>query len=162
MAVKTDFTAEEWNLLRETPQLVALAVAMAGASGITGTIAESLSASQALVEAARGANPLVQSLGSRDEILGAQEGVRALLQGDLAGLQTRLPSLALDRARSAVQLLKTKGTGDDLAAYRGFLKAVASRVAQAAKEGSFLGFGGERVSDREEQFLASLDQAIGA
>src|SRR5690242_7936276 len=103
MATKTASTGEECDLLRETPQLVLLAAAMAGAGGITGTIAESLSASQSLVEAARNSNPLVQRLGSRDEILGAQEATRAQLQGgNMAELQTRLPALALERARAAV------------------------------------------------------------
>ena len=41
------------------------------------------------------------------------------------------------------------------------MKALARRVAEAAKEGSFLGFGGERVSEGERQMLAKLDGALG-
>ncbi|MCX5739681.1 MAG: hypothetical protein NTZ61_14540, partial [Proteobacteria bacterium] len=49
----------------------------------------------------------------------------------------------------------------DLAAYQSFLKALGERVANAAKEGGFLGIGGERVSEGERQMLASLAEALG-
>jgi hypothetical protein len=34
-------------------------------------------------------------------------------------------------------------------------------VAKAAKEGGFLGFGGERVSENEKTLLADLSSAVG-
>ena len=40
------------------------------------------------------------------------------------------------------------------------VKSLGKRVAEAAKEGSFLGFGGERVSEGERQMLAKLDRAL--
>jgi hypothetical protein len=36
-----------------------------------------------------------------------------------------------------------------------------NRVANAAKESSFLGFGGERVSEPERTLLAELAQSLG-
>ncbi len=37
---------------------------------------------------------------------------------------------------------------------------IANGVAEAAKEGGFLGFGGERVSENEEALLKDLSTAI--
>ena len=41
------------------------------------------------------------------------------------------------------------------------LKVIGEKVAQASTEGGFLGFGGERVSEGERQFLSKLDAALG-
>ena len=44
---------------------------------------------------------------------------------------------------------------------REFLVKLGEKVANAAKEGAFLGFGGERVSEPERTLLAELAQAVG-
>ena len=43
MADKSSFTTEEWKALRDGPQLVSLAVASSGASGLIGTMKEMFS-----------------------------------------------------------------------------------------------------------------------
>ena len=40
MSTKTDFTPEEWEILRNAPSLAAAAVMMAGRSGLFGSIKE--------------------------------------------------------------------------------------------------------------------------
>ena len=50
--------------------------------------------------------------------------------------------------REAIAAVRGKAA-TDLAAYQGFVKALGERVANAAKEGGFLGIGGERVSEGE-------------
>ena len=47
MATMTSFATDEWNALIDAPQLVALAVALSGASGIAGTIKETFASSKA-------------------------------------------------------------------------------------------------------------------
>ena len=44
--------------------------------------------------------------------------------------------------------------------WRSYLKGVGERVAHAAKEGSFFGIGGERVSEGERAMLQRLDDAL--
>jgi hypothetical protein len=82
--------------------------------------------------------------------------------GDFAVLQADLHREAIARSRAAVDLLRQKGTSDDVVAYRGFLLTLGDKVANAAKEGAFLGFGGERVSEPERTLLAELAGAVGA
>jgi hypothetical protein len=61
---------------------------------------------------------------------------------------------------AAISALSTKGAGTDADAYRKMLSGIGTRIANASKEGSFLGFGGERVSDGEEKFLARLESVV--
>jgi hypothetical protein len=42
---------------------------------------------------------------------------------------------------------------EDAPAFKAWLQAIAQRVAEAAKEGGFMGFGGVRVSDAEKATL---------
>jgi len=164
MADKTTFTPEEWSTLRDAPQLVALAVATSGASGVFGTIKEAFSSSAALVEGMKSTSPLISALCNHDEIVAGQQGLKATLPelkgGDAEAMKQKLSQLAVDKVRAAVAAVEGKGTPQDVEAYRTFLKGLGERVAQAAKEGGFLGFGGERVSEREKRMLAAIESAL--
>ena len=70
---------------------------------------------------------------------------------------TTSPSSA---AAAAIAILKQKGSPQDLNAYRQLLIEIADRTANAAKEGSFLGFGGERVSEGERTVIQRISQAL--
>ena len=165
MADKSAFSTDEWNALRDAPQLVALAIATAGASGVFGTLKEAFSSSTALIEGMKSESPLLRSVSSREEISASQQSLREVakeLKGsDFKQVQQRIATRALATLRSALDILERKGTPGDYDAYASFVKALARRVAEAAKEGSFLGFGGERVSEGERQMLAKLDGALG-
>ena len=164
MANKTSFTVEEWKDLCDTPHLVGLAIALSGASGITGTIKETFASSLAVAEGQKSDRELIRALCATEEIQAAQSGVReslmALKADEFAVVQQKLATLALDRARAAIAALQAKAP-EDVAAYRSFIAALAERVAEAAKEGGFFGIGGERVSAGEKQMLAKLEEALG-
>jgi hypothetical protein len=49
---------------------------------------------------------------------------------------------------------------DDEPAFKAWLQAIAQRVAEAAEEGGFLGFGGVQVSDAEKATLAEISGAL--
>jgi hypothetical protein len=164
MTDKSAFTVDEWKALREAPQLISLAVAAAGASGLIGTMKEAFSSSASLVEAMKSENPVLRSISTREEIAEAQQSLRELASeakgADFQQIKERIATRALDTLRAALDALQRKGAASDYEAYAGFAKALARRVAEAAKEGSFLGFGGERVSEGERAILAKLDSAL--
>lgn len=165
MTARSDFSSDEWNTLREAPQVVALAVALSGASGIVGTLKEAFSSSVSLVEGSRSDNELIRLLCTREEISAGQQALRSGLPqaqgGDLADARRKLSALAVEKARAAMEILRRKAAPQDAEAYRTFVKGVGDRVAQSAKEGGVLGFGGERVSAGEREMLASLEGALG-
>jgi hypothetical protein len=66
----------------------------------------------------------------------------------------------MDATTAALSALQARGATADIEALKAFLKDAAEKVASASKEGGFLGFGGERISEGESAFLAKLDQAL--
>lgn len=164
MTTKTDFSSTEWEVLRDAPNLVILAVTVAGASGIFGSIAEAMAPSGTILEALKGSNQLLREICEKEEMLSSVESIkiRAKTSGDFAGIQAALRKDAIDKSRTAIDLLRQKGSPEDIAAYREFLLTLGDKVANAAKEGAFLGFGGERVSEHERTLLAELAEAVGA
>ncbi|MGH2893999.1 MAG: hypothetical protein ACRDPM_12150, partial [Solirubrobacteraceae bacterium] len=71
-------------------------------------------------------------------------------------------ALASDRLRKAMSILQSMATDADADAYKTFVMTVAQAVAGAHKEGGFLGIGGTRVSDAENQALDEISHALGA
>jgi hypothetical protein len=162
MATKTDFTAQEWEVLRDVPHLVMLSVATAGSSGPIGSIKEAFAPLGAIMEAAKGNDALLRAICDRAELQAGQEALRTLIKagGDAKTLRDRIQNAAADKAAAANAILKQKGSPEDLRAYRQLLTDVADRTANAAKEGSFLGFGGERVSEGERAVIKRISEAL--
>lgn len=164
MATKTDFISAEWEVLRDAPNLLVLAMAVAGASGFFGSIAEALAPAETIRHALQGSNQLLRELCQKDEMMGSVASIksRAKAGGDFPNIQSALRQESIDKARAAVDLLRQKGSPEDIETYREFLITLGDKVANAAKEGAFLGFGGERVSENERTLLAELAEAVGA
>jgi hypothetical protein len=162
MATKTDFTAQEWEVMRDAPHLVMLSVATAGASGPFGSIKEAFAPAGAIIEAAKGKNELLRQICLRDEIKASQQALRSSIKigSDVKALRDQLQNSAAEKATEANAILKRKGSVEDLEAYRQLLVNIADRTAKAAKEGGFLGFGGEWVSEGERAVMDRISQAM--
>lgn len=164
MATRTDFSAEQWQALRNAPQLVALATAAAGNSGLFGSLAEGMAMASTMVEAQHGDQPLLKELFAKEEVRAAHEQIKGTLKAlsDRMAMNALLQQSATDATSAALAALAAKGATADAAAYRTLLTAIADKIANASSEGGFLGFGGERVSDGERQFLAQLNALVGS
>jgi hypothetical protein len=68
--------------------------------------------------------------------------------------------LTLERVANGLSVLGAKASPDEVSQYRQWLYAIAEKVAKAAKEGGFLGFGGTQVSEGEQKFLNELQTAL--
>ena len=66
----------------------------------------------------------------------------------------------LDNVLAAAGLISAKSP-DDSTAFSKWLLYLAQQTAEGSKEGSFLGIGGVRVSEKEKIMLAELSQALG-
>lgn len=161
MTAKTAFTTEEWASLRDAPSLVAAATMLAGNSGLFGSFKESFATAQAMFQGLSSSNELIKSLSQREEISAAQEFVRSQVSfAEAKNAPAKFSGLAIGGSTSALTILRAKGTADDVAAYKLWLTDVADKISQSAKEGGFLGFGGELVSEGEQTFISALKQAI--
>jgi hypothetical protein len=162
MATKTDFSATEWETLRDAPHAVVLAVAAAGASGLFGSIKEAMAPAGTLVEALQGENQLLRQICDKEEIKASIESLKDMAKSsnDFKIIQAIYRRAAIDKSQAGLDLLKRKGTPEDVSAFRSFLLKLGEKVANAAKEGAFLGFGGVRVSEEERVILDELAQAL--
>lgn len=68
---------------------------------------------------------------------------------------------ALEDLKAVAQLLASKSSQQEADEYKRWALSIAEKVAMATTEGSFLGFGGERYSDNEKQFIAQIENALG-
>lgn len=163
MSTRASFTPEQWQALRNAPQLVAIATAAAGSSGLFGSLGEGIATASAIAEALRDEHPLLREIFARDDVMAAQDEIRTAI-GDVASqaaLNEQVQAAANRAVAAALAALAASGTPGEAEAYTTLLKGIAEKVANASKEGDFLGFGGERVSEPERAFLASLDELLG-
>ena len=161
MTAKTAFTTDEWATLRNTPNLVAAATMLAGNSGLFGSFKESFATAQAMFQGISSSNELIKSLSQREEISAAQEFVRSQVSfAEAKNAPAKFSGLAAGGTTSALAILRTKATPEDVAAYKAWLADVADKISASAKEGGFLGFGGELISEGEKTFISALKQAI--
>ena len=163
MAAKTDFSDQEWEALRDAPHLVAFAIATAGGSGPFGSIKEAFAPVGAIIEAAKGSNKLLRSICDTGELKAAQQSLRSSIKiTDAKVMRDDLQKRAADNAREATAILKQKGSPGDIEAFRSLIVNIADRTAKAAKEGGFLGFGGEWVSEGERGVISRISKAMEA
>lgn len=161
MSKKSDFTDQEWEVLRDAPHLVMLSVATAGASGLFGSLKEAFAPAATIVTAAKGDNELLRGICDRAELKAAQQSLRGSLKTtDLKTLREELQTKVADTVRDGMAILKQKGSTEDVDSFRKLLVDIADRTAKAAKEGGFLGFGGERVSEGERVVISRISQAL--
>jgi hypothetical protein len=160
MLTKNDFSSTDWHTLRDAPYLVGLATLVAGSSGL-GSVRESMAIARGIIEGQSSDVALVRDLTNHTEMQEAQSSMRDRLGGlDASVSKDRLKSLALERAAAAISIIDAKGSPEEASAVRQWLYSIAERVAKAAKEGGFLGFGGTQVSEDEQAFLNDLRAAL--
>ena len=159
MTMRDRFSAEEWNAIRELPELVVAAAASVERDTGIGATREVVTGLTEILNGARlrRDNALVQAVFEEYKEDGAGEGrILDLAEEPPADLIAR--TLRLCAAANSV--LDAKG-GDDAPEFKRWLLETAEQVVAAATSGGFLGFGGERVTPAEGTFLADLYHAFG-
>jgi hypothetical protein len=149
MTAKSDFTPEEWQTVLEGPTAAGLMIA---ASQRGGTFRESYSIAKAYADARRehGASQLL------DDIVGEKPKVERPHVHSVDELKQQ----SLEQLRQGLALVEQKGSPEDADQYKQFVVGLATRVAEAHREG-FLGFTGDRVSDAERQAVSEVADALG-
>ena len=162
MDSSADFSEEERARLGRAPLVAAMAITLADPGGPFEAIRESSAALRTLAEAAREGSygSFVQAI-ARDVATHAQGRRANPLAGFTPDRRDPLPEI-YDELRAVNALLERRASPEDAAEFRAWIRTAAQRAALAAKEGGFLGIGGERVSEREQQMLDNLGEIFGA
>jgi hypothetical protein len=159
MATKADFTDDEWATLLRAPTIAGMAITFADPGGPIEVVKET-SAVLKVVSGSSGEDRAdVVGEVARDVLAHAKERKNPVgdfkPKGALAGKEI------IDELASANQIVSAKASPEEATAFREWIMECAQRAAEAAKEGGFLGFRAERVSQGEKDMLAQVSTALG-
>jgi hypothetical protein len=144
MTAKAAFSPEEWKVVLEGPPAAGTIVVTAARGGM---IRETVAMSKAYVEARKqhGESELL------DEIVAAKPAMDHTRYHS----PEELRAAGLEHLRSAVALLESKATAEELGDYRRFVLALANKVAAAHREE------GQAVSPAEAEAIQEITAALG-
>jgi hypothetical protein len=160
MTSRTDFTDEEWQRLGRAPLVAGMAISFADPGGPIEALKETNASLRTVLEAAESGDhgAFVQAV-AKDVADQARHRHNPLQDFKPRGTDARQE--IEDEMRAVNDLLVAKTTPEEADAFREWLKQSAQAAALAAKEGGFLGFKAERVSENEQQMLEKLGAIFG-
>jgi broad specificity phosphatase PhoE len=159
MTSKADFSEDEWTRLKRAPFVAGMAISLADPGGPIEVVKETAATLKTVREAAEsgGRGELIDAV-AQEAVADARERKNPLqdfkARGALAGQEI------VEELTEVNRIVSTKATPDDAQAYRDWLKAAAQEAANAAKEGGFMGFRAERVSEGEQRMLDKLAEVL--
>lgn len=157
MTTRTDFTEDEWPRIVRAPMVAGLAITLADPGGPIEAAKESM----ATIKTAT--NPP-----SREQLLAEVAlDVQAMTQQRQNPLSGYKPTAegspgqqVLEELRAVQAIVAAKAAPDEASAFGRWLVDAAQAAADAAKEGGFMGFGAEQVSEREKAMLDQVRAAV--
>jgi len=158
MTGRADFTDQEWERIRRAPFVAGMALTIADPGGPIEISKEGMATIRAATLPP-----------SQEELLSAVAlDIQAELQRKENPAKDFKPSSAptaaaeiLDELRGVDAIVAAKATPEETEAFRVWLIATAQAAADAAKEGGFMGFGAEQVSQGEQAMLDQIRGALG-
>lgn len=170
MSFEQRFTEEERLLLASAPVMIGSSMAFAESSGLA-TIKELMASAKTYMDGLKAYpdNEIIQgvlpNLEDRKEAMADakefREQATARIKEKGIDSQEKMRELLLADTNAINALLIEKASPEEAAEFKEWIMLVAANVAKAAKEGGFLGFGGERISAAEKVLFAELAQALG-
>ena len=161
MTTHADFTEEEWVRLERSPIVAAMAITLADPGGPIEAVKESMAAIRTVTEAAQSDKQpeLVREVAKSfsEKARARQNPLKEFRpKGAMAG------QMILDELSAANKMVTQKATPEEAAAFREWLLASAKNASEAAKEGGFMGFKAELVSEGEKEMLDKLAEVLSA
>jgi hypothetical protein len=159
MTSKADFSEEEWTRLKRAPFVAGMAISLADPGGPIELVKETAATLKTVREAAEsaGRGELVDAL-AREVVSETRERQNPLHdfkpKGALAGQEI------LEELAAVNRIVSEKAGPDEAEAFRDWLRTAAQEAANAAKEGGFLGFNAQRVSEGEQRMLDKLAEVL--
>lgn len=159
MTSKADFSEEEWTRLKRAPFVAGMAISLADPGGPIELVKETAATLKSVRHAADsgGRGELVDAI-AQDVVADARQRKNPLHdfkpKGALAGQEI------LEELAEVNRIVSATATPEEAGAYRDWLQTAAQEAANAAKEGGFMGFHAERVSEGEQRMLDKLADAL--
>jgi hypothetical protein len=163
MADRQNFTPDEWTKVLESVMLASMAVTAAEPGGLWGALMETFAGGSAMAAPKfdPSSNELIKAVIADFETAKGRFAVQEALRKGFGGLKPAdVVQHSLTNLREVSAILNAKAP-DDAAGFKAWLRDISQRVAEASKEGSFLGVGGVQVSEAEKATLADISKALG-
>jgi len=167
-----NFTEDEQFLLMSVPAMIGSAVSMSEKSGVMGTVKEAMASAKSLVGGIKDYpdNQIIKDIlpvvAERKDALehAKQYRQKAMSRMKDNGINNpeKFKQQLIQDCKNVSRILEDKASEQDRMEYKEWTMALAEQVAMAAKEGSFLGFGGQQISPGEVQMISDIADAIGS
>jgi hypothetical protein len=155
MATKDDFSPEDWAALVRAPLIAGMSISLADPGGPIELTKESMAAMKSVLEPVGGEQPALVAAIRADF-----EAQAKAHENPVSGFKPENPQQLLDELTRVNGIVTATATPEEAEGFRALLKTAAQRAADAAKEGGFMGFGGEQVSAGEQRMLEQIDAAL--
>jgi hypothetical protein len=157
MTSKSDFTEEEWVRVIRAPLVAGMAISLADPGGPIEAAKESMASIRSAT------NPP-----SREQLLTEVAlDIQAQVQQHHNPIKGYRPTgdappgeQVLQELREVQALVSAKASAEEATAFGAWLVSSAQDAANAAKEGGFMGFHAEQVSQREQDMLDKVRDAV--
>ena len=157
MSTKSDFPEEEWTRIVRAPFVAGLAISLADPGGPIEAAKETM----ATLKAATNPPTHEQLLAEVAlEIQAETQQHHHPLKGFRPDKATSLGAGVLDEIREVRSIVAAKATPEETAAFATWLTAAAQAAAEAAKEGGFMGFHAEQISEREHSMIDQVTEVV--
>jgi hypothetical protein len=161
MTTKEDFTAEEWSQLENAPIYAGMGIITADPAA-TSIFKESAVMAKAMVQ-----SPIPE--GGADLVGGIVSDYQTKVQNkekfDEPQFETKDPNEMMQKVYefigAAAAIVDQKATAEEAQAYKKWLLGISQAVAEAGREGGFLGIGSVRVSEQEQTVLDNYSKTLG-
>lgn len=166
MSTMADYTQQEIEKMMVAPMLVSMYVMGASVSGPIGLVKEMMAGVETAVKVGKASEPgsLLNGLFSEENMKAQQDKMQQGTKESTQGAQNMDEAQAkmLGDLQLAIGIVAMKGSPEELATYKQLLVQAAENVANAAKEGGFMGIGGVVVNDAEKKAITEIAAALDA
>jgi hypothetical protein len=150
------------EILLESVMMASIAITAAEPHGLWGLLQESFAGGAELAKAKMdpAADALIKAVvadfGTAEGRNIARDGLKETFTGSKPA---EIKVKSIDTLRQVAEVVDTKAP-EDATAFKTWLLQISQHVAEAAKEGGFLGIGGVAVSEAEKATLAEISNAL--
>jgi hypothetical protein len=157
VTTKSDFSEEEWTRIVRAPFVAGLAITLADPGGPIEAAKETM-ATMKSATSPPSREPLLADVAL--DIQAMTQERQHPLKGYKPTKNERAGSQVVEELRAVKSLVAARATPEESAAFGAWLVASAQAAAEAAKEGGFMGFGAEQVSEGEQAMIDQVRQAV--
>ena len=157
MTSKSDFQEDEWARVIRAPLVAGMAIMLADPGGPIEATKETMASIKTAT------NPPTREQLMTEVALDVQAEVQAK-RNPLQGFKPTGTSSPVDQVLAELtavrEIVAARATDEETAAFSRWLVAAAQAAADAAKEGGFMGIGAQQVSEREQEMLERVREAV--